>query len=106
MADVAPHLAFPLRFRAGRFLTVDQDSQRHREDQAEVVLRTRPGDFEHDPELGLRELVGRTAPAAPEVLAAVSRVVDASFDVREDVDDLRPRVRDVSIAVRDEDQEG
>lgn len=102
MADVAPHLAFPLRVRAGRFLTVEQDSRRHREDQADVVLRTRPGTFDHAPDLGLRELVGSLEPVSPDILAAVTNAVDGDFDASAD---LATRTRNVAVAIREEDAE-
>lgn len=104
MADVTPHAAFPLRVRAGGFVTVEQDSRRHREDQAEVVCRTRPGMLDHDPAFGLRDLVARLAPGAPEVLAAVARQVDGQFNATEGTDDLLPRVRNIGLAIRDEEQ--
>lgn len=97
MADVTPHPAFPLRVRAGAFVTVEQGSPRHLQDQAEVILRTRPGTHEAMPELGLRELAGRLAPAAPEVIAALSEHVDGRFLTEEDETDLAEHVRRVTL---------
>lgn len=102
MADVVPHLAFPLRFRAGRFLSVEQGSQRHLEDQADLLLRTRPGTLEPDPAFGLRDQVGRLGPVAPAVLGTLARTVDASFGAAEG---LPERVRDVAVAITNEDRE-
>lgn len=105
MADVTPHLAFPLRVVRGRFLTVEQGSRRHREDQAEVVLRTRPGTLDHDPDFGLRELVGRLGPVAPALVAAIEREVPGSgFEAQEGA--LAGRVRNVALAITAEDGEG
>lgn len=101
MPEVAPHLAFPLRVRAGRFLTVEQDSPRHVQDQAEVVLRTRPQTFEHDPDFGLRDLVARTGPAAPPILEALRRVIGADFDAVEDTSELADRIRRVVVSLRE-----
>lgn len=100
--DVTPHAAFPLRVRGGAFVTVDQDSPRHLQDQADVVLRTRPGTHEAMPELGLRELAGRLAPAAPEVIAALSEHVDARFMAEEDEDELAERVRRVQLELAED----
>lgn len=104
MPLVAPHLAFPIRVRAGRFLAVEQDTRRHREDQADVVLRTRPRTFDHDPELGLRDLVGELGPVAPPLLAAVADVVDGRFTARE-ATELQGRVRNVAVALAEQDGE-
>lgn len=104
MADVTPHLAFPLRFRAGRFVTVEQDAPRHLQDQADVVLRTRPGTHEAMPDVGLRDLVARLAPAAPEVIAALSDHVDARFITEEDESELEDRVRRVTVELAQESQ--
>jgi hypothetical protein len=105
VADVTAHLAFPLRFRAGRFLSVEQGSRRHLEDQAELLLRTRPGTLEADPSCGLRDLAGTLGPTAPEVLAALERNVAADFTATEGA---LERVRDVvaGIAVEDAAEEG
>jgi len=99
------HLALPLRFRAGRFLSVEQGSRRHLEDQAEVVLRTRPGTLEADPTFGLRNLVAESGMVGPEVLAALERLVpDAEWSVTGEVPE---RVRELAVAiVQDDDTEG
>lgn len=101
--NVAAHLSFPLRFRAGRFLAVEQGSRRHLEDQAELLLRTRPGTLEPDPTFGLRDQAGTLGPVAPEVLGTLARTVDASFGASEG---LPQRVRDVAVAITEEDREG
>lgn len=105
MADVTSHLAFPLRVVGGRFRSVEQGSPRHLQDQADVLLRTRPGTIEHAPELGLRDLVARVGPASPEILAAISRHVPGEFTAREDESELAARVRRVAVAVVREDRE-
>ena len=106
MAVTTPHLAFPVRLRAGRFLAVEQDSRRHLEDRAEVLLRTRPGSLDADPELGLRELVARLGAASPEVLRVVSEHVSAQFTAAEDESLLAERVRGVAVALaHDEERE-
>lgn len=105
MPDVSPHLALPLRLREGRFVSVDQGSTRHLQDQAEVVVRTRPGTLEDDPEFGLRNLVATLGPVAPEVLAAVHRAVPARFAADEDETALAERVRSVALDLAAEDQE-
>jgi hypothetical protein len=102
MADVTPHLAFPVRFRGTGFVTVEQDAPRHFQDQADVVCRTRPGMHDGMPELGLRDLVARLAPAAPEVIAALSEHVDARFTAEEDESALADRVRTVTLELRQE----
>lgn len=102
MPPVTPVLAFPLRVRAGRFLTREQDSRGHREDQAEVLIRTRPGMLDHDPRVGLRDLVARTSPAAPEVLDAVRRHVGEGFTATEDESQLAQRVRRVTLELTDQ----
>lgn len=99
MSDQTPHFAFPLRFRAGRFLAVEQDSQRHFEDQADVLVRTRPGTFDHDPDFGLRNLLGDIDALAPTVLKALERSVPAEFEVSEA--GVAERVRDVAIRLDD-----
>lgn len=104
MADVTPHLAFPLRFRGGAFVAVEQDSRRHLQDQADVILRTRPGTHEAMPEVGLRDLVGRLTPAAPEVIAALSEHVDARFLTEEDETHLADHVRRVAVELEQESQ--
>lgn len=101
MADATPHLAFPLRLRAGRFLAVDQGSRRHLEDQAEVLLRTRPNTLDADPTFGVRDLVASTGLVGPEVHAALERDVGA-FDVAEG---LPERVRNVAVAISQDDRE-
>lgn len=102
--DTTPHLAFPLRVRSGRFLTVEQDSREHLETQAELVLRTRPGSLEAQPKLGMRDLVARLSPASPEILTALTRFVDTDFMAGEDESALAEHVRTVSIEVaREED---
>lgn len=98
-----PHLAFPLRFRVDRFLAVDERSRRHLEDQAEVLVRTRPGTLEAAPSFGLRNLAGTLGPVAPDVLAAVERTVPGLPAVTEG---LPTRVRDVVVDVMDTDAEG
>lgn len=103
MADVSPHLAFPVRFRGSGFVTVEQDSARHLQDQAEVVLRTRPGMHDAMPELGLRDLAARLDPAAPQVLAALAGHVDARFFAEEDESALEDRVRTVTLELEQED---
>lgn len=100
--DLAPHLAFPLRVVGGRPVTVEQGSPRHLQDQAEVVLRTYPGLIDHAPDLGLRDLVARVAPAAPEVLRALGAHVPGLFDAIEDETELANRVRRVSVDLRRE----
>lgn len=94
---VAPHLAFPLRVVGGRAVTVEQGSPRHLQDQAEVVLRTYPGTIDHAPTLGLRDLVARSAPAAPAVLAALAASVPGVFEASENTTELANRVRRVSV---------
>lgn len=102
MALTTPALAFPVRFRAGRFLAVEQGSDRHLEDRAEVLLRTRRGSLDATPDLGIRELVGTLGPVAPEVLGALAREVSERFAVAEG---LPTRVRDVAVALHAEAQE-
>lgn len=97
MADVTPHAAMPLRFRGGAFVTVEQGSPRHLQDQAEVIIRTRPGVHEAMPDLGLRDLAGRLKPAAPEVLAALAGHIDGRFMADEDESMLAERVRNVTL---------
>lgn len=93
-----PHLAMPLQVRAGEFVATEQGSPRHCQDQAEVVVRTRPGALEADPGFGLRELVARIGPAAPEVDAALREFVpDVEFLVAEEAETVAARVRNVSI---------
>lgn len=106
MSDVSPHFAIPLRFRAGRFLTVEQGSRRHREDRVEVLLRTRPGDFDHAEEAGLRHLVGATGPVLPGIVNLAAKTLGIDLD-GSDVRDIAARARSVSISVRSQDnQEG
>jgi hypothetical protein len=102
MAPLTPHLAMPLRYRAGRFVAVEQGSERHLEDQAEVLVRTRPGMLEASPDVGLRDLAGKLGPVAPELLAALARI-DARFGAAES---LPGRVRDVVVEIAEEDREG
>lgn len=103
---VIPHLAFPVRLRAGRFAAVEQDSRRHLEDRAEVLLRTRPGTLDATPELGLRDLVARLGAASPEVLRVVTESVSPQFAAVEDESLLAERVRGVAVELaQDEDQE-
>jgi hypothetical protein len=100
---VAPHLALPLTVVNGRFQAVEQSSPRHLQDQAEVVCRTRPGTLEADPDMGLRELVARLGPAAPEVLDAVTQYVpDARFRATEDESLLAERIRSVALELETE----
>lgn len=96
---VVPHLAFPLRFRVDRFVSVEQGSQRHLEDQADVLLRTRPGTLEAAPDLGLRNLVATLGAVSPEILAVVLRHVGAAFGAVEDESRLAQRVRSVAVAI-------
>jgi hypothetical protein len=106
VAVTTPHLAFPVRVRAGRFLAVEQDSRRHLEDRAEVLLRTRLGTLDATPDLGLRDLVARVGPASPEVLRVVSEHVSAQFTATEDESRLAERVRGVAAALaQDEERE-
>jgi hypothetical protein len=100
MADVSPHLAFPLRVIGGRAVTVEQGSPRHLQDQAEVVLRTHPGTFDHAPDLGLRDLVATSDPVAPVVLKALEASVPGLFTVTEDTSQLEQRVRRVSVELQ------
>lgn len=100
MSLTTPHLSFPLRVRGGRFVAVEQDSRRHREDQAEVVLRTRPGTFDHDPALGLRDMLGESGPIDQTIVNAVTAVVDGDFEAVE-ASELRGRVRDVAVKLRE-----
>lgn len=103
---MTPHLAFPVRMRAGRFLAVEQDSRRHLEDRADALLRTRPGSLDATPELGLRELVARIGPASPEVLRVVTDHISAQFAAAEDESRLAERVRGVALALAaDEERE-
>lgn len=99
---LVPHLSMPLRYRAGRFLSVEQGSRRHLEDQAEVVLRTRPGTLEADPTFGLRDLVSRAGAVTPEVLAALERHVGAAFTAG---GELPERTRNVVVSIVEEDRE-
>lgn len=101
MPDV-PHFALPLRLRAGRFLAVEQGSRRHLEDQAEVVIRTRPGTLEADPAFGVRDLVATAGPVGPELVAVLERDVDAGFAAG---GELPERVRDVAVSIVEEDRE-
>lgn len=95
---VTPHLALPLQVVDGVFVASEQGSPRHCQDQAEFVTRTRPTTLEADPAFGMRDLVGRLGPAAPEVQAALEEYVpDVKYLVDEDVADVLTRVRDVSI---------
>jgi hypothetical protein len=100
MADV-PHFALPIRLRAGRFLATEQGSRRHLEDQAEVVLRTRPGTLEADPTFGLRDLVGRAGAVTPEVLAALERYVGADFEA---TGETLERLRRIGVSIVQEDE--
>ena len=94
------HLAFPLRLRGGAFQAVEQDSDRHRQDQAEVVLRTAPGTFEHDPSFGLRSLLGTLGPTSPVLLETVTQYVAGDVEVTEA--GLGTRVRDVAVQIGEE----
>jgi hypothetical protein len=96
-----PHAAFPLRFRAGRFLTVEEGSPRHLQDQAEVAVRTRPETLDHAPEFGLRDLVGTLGPASPQVAAALERWVPGALRTTEDREALLTRMRNVFVASED-----
>lgn len=104
MADTTPHLAMPLRVRAGRFVTVEQGSQRHEEDRVDVLLRTRPGDFDHAEEAGLRHLVGATGPVLPEIVALAARTLGIDLD-GSDVQDIEARARNVAVSVRSQDNQ-
>lgn len=102
---VTPHLGFPLRrTAAGAFVAVEQRSARHLQDQADVLVRTRPGSQDATPELGLRELVARLGPAAPEVLAAIGEHVQANFLAEEDASALAERVRNVAVQLVQEEE--
>ena len=103
-APVTPHAAFPLRVIGGKLVTVEQGSPRHIQDQAEVIIRTRPGDLEATPELGLRSLLGSTEPAAPKILAALDRWLDRRFLAVEDETALAKRVRTVTLSLLEEEE--
>lgn len=87
----------PFQCVNGRFVSVEQGSARHLQDQAEVTLRTRPGMLEDDPSFGLRDLAATLGPASPEVIAALDEFVDTRFLVDEDQDALLTRVRIVTV---------
>lgn len=101
-----PTFAYPLMVRGGAFVCVETGSRRNLEDRAEVTLRTHPGTLDHDPDFGLRDLVGTLGPTAPAILEAVSNVVTGGgwrFDATEDVSRLGERVRTVALELaRDE----
>lgn len=106
MTLVTPHLAFPLLPVNGRFALVEQGSPRHVSDQAEIVLRTTPGDFVAMPQLGLRPLVARTAAAAPVVIQALEQAIPGQrFLAEEDLSQLAQRVRSVTVSILQEDAE-
>jgi hypothetical protein len=81
----SPHLAFPIRFTGTSFDVVEQQSPEHVIQQAEVVVRTRPGMLEAQPTFGLPELAGRTEELAPILSSHLERFVpDARLLVEED----------------------
>lgn len=102
MSDLVPHIAYPIRCRGGRVATVEQGSREHALQCAEVVLRTPADTFEHDPGLGLADLVGSVGPIGPQVLAQLERhVPERGLIADEDLAALATRVRRVRIDVDD-----
>ena len=94
-----PALAYPLEVVAGRFRTVDGDSAAHVEVQAEIVLRTRPGDVEATPKMGLRDLIGTMGPIGPTILDALEESIPgAAFIAREDLEAVATRTRNALVA--------
>jgi phage baseplate assembly protein W len=68
----SPCLAFPLRFVGTTFASVEPDEPAHVQQCAEIIIRTPQGAFEHDPELGMPDVVGledRVSPIVAGVLA-------------------------------------
>lgn len=94
------YLAFPLRYSGGKFATVEVDTVEHAEQRGEVLLRTRRGMFDADPEFGIADLVGRLGPVAPEVQAAIDRFVDGALVATEDADSVRSRLREVAVSIK------
>lgn len=100
---VVPHSAFPLVFTSLGMAVVGQNTTDHVLQRAEVLLRTRPGDFEFDPDLGLADQVGTVDPVAPAVLDALDQFEPFSrFLTREDESALENRVRRVLTGLGNE----
>ena len=97
MTDI-PHLGFPLLFRDGTFSVVEQQSDAHLIQQAEVVVRTRPDTLEPQPEFGLRDLTGSIGPIEPEVRGALDTFIpDRRFVLDEDLSRIDERIFQVAI---------
>lgn len=89
-AATIPHMSFPVRYRNGRPVTVEQDSPGHMRDRIHVTSRTIIGDLLHDPTFGIPdqmmrvqrvdidELAAALASSEPDIPVDVGRVDDGS----------------------------
>lgn len=83
-----PHLSFPLRFRDGQAVTVEQDSLEHLTERVAVVALTPIGDRVEDPEFGrpddlfragridLDELAATFQASEPDAPVVLERIID------------------------------
>jgi phage baseplate assembly protein W len=95
-------LAFPLRCVNGRFRTVPQDSPEHVAQCAEIILRTPQGTFDHDPSLGLRDVLHDFGPVAPAILDALDRHEPRRrFLADEQISDVDERMRVVAVSLQE-----
>lgn len=100
VAVTAPHLAWPARVEAGRFVTVEQDTEAEITQCVRVLFATRIGERVELPGFGVRDSTFAQTVDTLDLVAAVARWEPrASAEITEGFAAIGPLVREVLVTL-------